>query len=426
MSVGPQAAHFQDFDQSEDVPLRRPIVLALLLALPFFGQSFHYVKDVYPLWAFSKAFPVLSLPLALLLLWQRPAPPMSRQTLFTFLWLLLAPSVAGVFYFNQDFFTGITAQVKILPMLYFFSFSGLLLVLRPTLRELAWAFLICGVVTGLLVILLRLVIPDSWYSGTYVIGTSPLFSADDRGHRIRMPMYFAMIFAFYCYRRFLDRPQIKWLFLVACMFLLTLGIVKTRSMVVGMVMVFAINGFFRAPPWGRLLVLIMIPFGAIGLLSIDYLGNMLNFNASSGFSLRYETMLKAVSFLGLSPVRWIFGVGTISPTNSETLFSYFDHFFFLADITWIGIFFEFGLVGAAIIFLYQIRGLFFCMKLRRQQDDPFLGALFDYALYALLISYLYPLTLAPGESATIFAVFAYFWLQYRAREADDADSGVRP
>ena len=405
-------AHVAPDDVAADAPLRPRTVLLLLVMLPLFGQSFHYVKDLYPLWALSKAFPVLSLPLIFAMI-RRPLLPMSRQTLLTFLWLLLAPSIAGSFYFNQDFFLGLTAEVKILPMLYFFSFSGLLLLLRPTLREMACAFLICGIATILTLVILWAVIPDSWYSGTYVIGTSPLFSADDRGHRIRMPMYFAMILAFYSYRRFLQTWHFKWLLYAALVFLLTIGVVKTRSMVVGLVMVFAINGFLAIPPWGRLVMLVAMPFAGLGLLSISYLGNMLHFDASSGFALRLETMQKAAAFLGYSPARWLFGVGTLSPLNTESLFSYFDHFFFLADITWLGILFEFGIIGATLILLYQIRGLMFGLRIRRAGDAPILGALFDYALYALLISYLYPLTLTPGESAVVFAVFAYVWRQRR-------------
>ncbi len=401
---------FPDSSAAEGPPhstlLRLHIVAILLLALPLFGQSFHYVKDLLPLWALSKAFPVLSLPLALFIL-KQPVLPAARQTLLTFTWLLLAPTLAGVFYFNQDFFTGIAAQVKLLPILYFFSFSGLLVVLRPSLRELAAAFLVLGITTFILLILFWAFVPDAWYSGTYVIGTSPLFSADSRGHRIRMPMYFGMIFFFYAYRRFLTRPNLTWLFLAGISFWLTLSVVKTRAMIVGMASVLVVNTFFAFGLWGRLMMMIVAPIALTALFSIDYLSSIFNFSASSGINVRLETASKALSFLGISPLRWLLGVGTLSPTNDESLFTYFNHMFFLADISWLGIVFEYGILGAVLLLLYQLRGLAFYFRVRHVTDGVFLSALFDYLLYALMISYLYPLTLSPGETALILAIFVY-------------------
>jgi len=125
----------------------------LLALLPLFGQTFHYLSALAPLWALSKAFPVLSLP-AVLRLGGEQRFPMTRQILISFAWLALVPSFAAVFYFHESFFTSITAQVKLLPMLYFFSFLAILLALRPTLGELQRSFLIAGaVVIGALIVL---------------------------------------------------------------------------------------------------------------------------------------------------------------------------------------------------------------------------------------------------------------------------------
>ena len=41
------------------------VFLALLLALPMFGQSFHYMIDLPPLYFLSKGWPLLTVPLAL-------------------------------------------------------------------------------------------------------------------------------------------------------------------------------------------------------------------------------------------------------------------------------------------------------------------------------------------------------------------------
>lgn len=389
-------------------PVRPAVMAPLLLLLPLFGQSFHYVKDLLPLWALSKAFPVMSLPLVLVL-FRYPRMPMMRQVLITFAWCLLIPSFAAIYYFDQGFFTGIAAQVKLLPMLYFYSFLGLLLILRPTLKELTVGFLAWGAVTYLTLLLMWALVPRSWYIAGYAFGSSPLFSQDNRGDRVRMPMYFGMITLFYGYRRFLAGRHPSWLLTALAGFALTLWVVKTRAMIVGIAGVVLLNSFRATSQMTRLVLLILAPLGLLGLFSVKYLSTMFSTDASSGFDVRWVTAQKAVEFLGTNPARWIFGVGTISPTSQDSLFSFFGHFFFLADITWLGIVFEFGMVGATLIFLYELRGLLFVRHLKPRIDSPFLGSLCDYLIYVLLISPLYPPTLSPGETAIILSIFAYVW-----------------
>lgn len=405
-----------------DGPLRPKVMAVLLSLLPFFGQSFHYMRDLPPLWTLSKVFPVLMLPFALLL-FRYPRLPVVRQLLVTFVWLILVPSFAAIYYFSQDFFTGVTAQVKLLPLLSFFSFLGVLLYLRPTLRELSAAFLIFGIVTYVVLVLLWALVPQAWYSGVYVVGSSPLFSMDNRGNRIRMPMYFGMITLFYCYRRFLDEMRLRWLAGAFVGFALTLWVVKTRAMMVGIAGVVMINSFLAVGPVKRLVVMLLAPFALVGLFSFGYLSTMFSTDASTGFDVRWETAIKAVNFLGLDPIRWLFGVGTISPTSSDSLFAFFDHFFFLADITWLGILFEFGVIGAGLILLYELRGILFFHRLQQRIDSHYLGSLYDYIVYVLLISNLYPPTLTPGETAIILSIFVYVWHRLAMEDVTETDPG---
>ena len=409
---------------SDATPLRPGVMAVLLLALPMFGQVFHYMKDLLPLWSLSKAFPVLSMPLAAVV-FRHPTVPMTRQVILSFLWLALVPSFAGIFYFDQDFFTGITAQVKLLPMMYFFSLLGLLLLLQPTLRELTAGFLICGVVTFVCLVILWAVIPQRWYEEHYVAGGSPLFTADNRGNRIRMPMYFGIIFIFYHYRRFLRRPRFGALLAVAVGVALTLELVKTRAMLVGIGGVLVLNGFFTTRGFLRYAVSSGALAAVAGMFSFGYLRTVFRTDPASGFDVRWQTVLKATAFLGSDPLRWLLGVGTISPTSKASLSAFFDHFFFLADITWLGIVFEFGLVGALLFLVYELRGMLFYQRaLRPRIDSHFLGSLQDYLLYVLLISNLYPPTLTPGETAVILAIYAYVWqwLQtYDAERLEDSE-----
>jgi hypothetical protein len=389
-------------------PARARAVWWLLALLPMFGQTFHYISALYPLWALSKAFPILSLPGVLRLRTQERF-PVTRQILISFAWLTLLPSFAAVFYFHEGFFTSITAQVKLLPVLYFFSFLGLLLTLQPTLKELERSFITLGVIVVALLILMWAIVPDSWYAQPYVVGQAPLFSADNRGHRIRMSMYFPIIMLFFCYRRAFFERHAGYLMGALVAFAVTLLIVKTRAMMIGIAGVLVINTFLWVRPMTRVAVVLGAPAGLIGMFSTGYLATTFSTSTDNGFDVRRISAEVATNFLGIDPLRWLFGVGTISPTSTDSLIAYFHHFFFLADITWLGIVFEYGLLGAFILLCFQLRGLFFYRRLRAEVDDDFLGALADYLVYVLVISFFYPPTLTPGETAVILAIFVYIW-----------------
>lgn len=387
--------------------LDREKVMMLVILLPLFGQSFHYIKDLPPLWALSKAFPLLALPLAPVLLY-RPYPAFSRQLAFTFFWLVLISSFAAVPAFGQSFFMGLTGQIKLLPILSFFSFLGLLHWQKPTLREIAAAFVICGLITLIVLLALYLLAPQSWYVGTIEVGDAPLLSADARGNRIRMPMFFAVVAMFYWYRLANKTRKFRYIWLVAAVLACLMGIVRTRAMVLGGAVTLATAMLVATTPRRRMIVLILIPILLIAMFQIPYVASVFDTDQNSGLQVRVITAQKATDFLGDDWINWLFGVGSISSINPKGMADFFSHYFFLADITWLGIVFEFGLVGAVLLLAMPVRGMMYIRTLRRRIDHPLLAALQDYLLYVILISGLYPtLTLQPGEIAVILAVAVY-------------------
>lgn len=392
--------------------VRPAMVATLLVPMLMFGQVFHYVKQVMPLWALSKAFPVITLPLALILLGGR-RPPGSRQILLSFLWLLIVPSLIATQTFGQDFFRGLTAEVKLLPILYFFSVLGLLRWLSPTPKELFVTFAIAAIGTFVVLVALWLLAPQSAYSTHYVAGDSPLLAVDNRGNRIRLPMYFGLLGIFYCYRRFLARWQLRWFIAAALGFAGVLLLVRMRSTVLGLVGVAAINTFLAASTRMRMAFIALLPFALAGLFSIPYIASVFSTDSSMGFDVRWITTMKSLDFLGNDPLRWIFGVGSLSPLDPAGMMTWFNHFFFLADITWVGVVFEFGLLGALLILMLGLRGLLLLQQARATGDSAALAALQDYLLYALLISEFFPMTMAPGELTLIMAIGV--WVTERQR-----------
>lgn len=388
-------------------------VAALVALLPLFGQTFHYMKDLPPLWALSKVFPIISLPLALPL-FARERLPLLSGWLGAFLWLVLVSSFIGIFTFDQDMLRGLTAQVKLLPMLYVFSFLGYLLLLRPTVQEIGAAFLWCAALTFLVLVVLWAFAPQSWYISEYQFGDAPLLSADDRGNRIRMPMYFGMIALFALFRNVSARRDLRSAILIVIILAIIVGIVRTRALVLATLATLAVIAFQAASPRRRIAVVIAAGLIGLVLLQIPYVSSVFDTTSASGFDVRWTTIVKAREFLGDSVWRWLFGVGTISSLDPAGLPRFFNHFFFLADIAWLGIIFEFGLIGAGLILFLLVRTFVFAQGVSRSIDAPILFGLRDYVLFTILISSVYStMTLQPGEIAVIAATMVYCWLLAR-------------
>jgi len=406
-------------DYPDELPVRWRQMLILLLVLPMFGQYFHYIKALHPLWALSKAFPIITLPLCFFAFRDGASPRVMRQLLLSMLYLLLMPSFMGIPTFDQNFFLGLTSQVKLLPILYFFSFLGLLRLLKPTPSEIAKSFLIWGALLVLVTYVIWLVVPQSAYAVSAKIDASPIFTRDGRGNRVRMAFYFGIIASFYCYRRFFSDKKIKWLLGTIAGFISVIGIIRTRAFVLGMAVTIAINTIRFSKRTARLVMLGVMPLLLVGLVSIPYVATVFDTSSKNGFDVRRYSTEKALAFLALDPVKWIFGVGSITPLDPTGFIRFFNHDFFLADITWVGIVFEFGLIGAALILLIPLRGLWESRDVTTDRAGAFLGALQDYLVYAILISPLYPLTLSPGEYTVILAIFVYERTYYQGYQGRD-------
>ena len=388
-------------------PVRWRQFAVLLILLPLFGETFHYLKIVMPLWTLSKAFPILSLPLCLLSLRGGDVPRGTRQILIMLLYLLLVPSFTAIFSFQQNFFLGLTAQVKLLPILYFFSFTGLLRILKPSASEISKAFLTCAMLSFAVLIALWLLVPQTAYQTHYTIADSPFFSVDSRGDRIRMPYFFGIAGTFYCYRRFFSEKKILWLAAAFAGYASMVSLIRARSEVLGMSVILAASAVRFSKARTRAITLAIIPFAAVALLSIPYVASVFDTSAASGFETRRLTIEQCIAFLGTSPVHWLLGVGTITPLDPYGLIRYFNHSFFLADVTWIGTIFEYGLIGAVLVLLLPLRGIYESRSVRPTRQGAFLGSLQDYLIYAIVVSIGYPLTLQPGEFALILAIVVH-------------------
>ena len=325
------------------------------------------------------------------------------------LYTVLVPSFAAVSYFDQPVLLGLIGELKMLGLTYFFSFLGLILWLRPTLGEIRTGVLFWGVATFAILVAVFVLVPDSAYARVWSDDSSRFIDYDPmRGYRIRMPMFFGDLAIFWAFRRFLKGRSPLMLVATVLFLALQVLLIKQRAFTVAIVMVLALVGAINASMMMKIAVAGMAALGAVAIFSIDFFAVLLNPSQAPGIDTREITMREAIDFLGTDPLRWFIGVGTLSPENEHTLMSYFRHFFYLADIGWVGNVFEFGLIGTVLLLSLSLRVMLFHSRHFGRLNDPFLGALSDQALYSLFVSWIHPeLVLSPGEIGVIMAIQVY-------------------
>ncbi|MGK7868369.1 hypothetical protein [Falsiroseomonas sp. E2-1-a20] len=397
---------------------RTGTLAVLLLLLPLYLQSFHYVTDIYPLYVLSKAWPLLTLPIALLGLLQRPR--YAGLLVAVLAYTVLVAPLFGMIYFDQGYPSAITATLKVLPFTYYFSILWLLGWLRPRPEDLARAFTLLGGASFLLLAVLWVVMPETAYR-TNAPGeaASLLFLWDvERGNRIVLPLIFGILFLFLQARLAMRRGEMLRLVVVVLGVLLLLVAYKQRTVILCLIAVLGWILFSEA----RLALRVVLGYGAAvagtvlagvlamreGGLSLDFLGGSL--------SVRELTLELAVGFLNQNPLGWLLGLGALTRASDISFQEFFNHAnFYLADLGWFGIVFEYGLLGAVLILAVYLAALREGLRTPSAPRDALVPALTDGLRYMLLASPVLSAIWAPGEVCALLAIFVY--LQRQARTA---------
>ncbi len=394
-------------------------LLPLLLVAPLFLQSFHYVIDVYPLYLLSKGWPLLTLPLAVLGMVEEPR---HRPLLLAVLaYVLLVPPVMTMVHFNQTYLSAATGMVKVLPFTCYFSVLWLLRRLRPTAAELHRCFSWLGAVNLGLLALLWVVMPDSAYkSGAIGEEVSKLFLWDpERGNRVTLPLVFGLIFIFLQARHAM-RGGGWWRMVLAGAAVALLVLTYKQRTVIGCIVLLLGWLVMAEARHAQRLVLGYLAGVALAAGLVLVLLNGLPFNADGlggSLSARERTISLALDFLADNPLRWVFGAGALTRASDITFADYFNHAnFYLVDIGWLGIIFEYGVVGAALLLAVYVTALRAAGRTPHAADAPLVPALGDYARFLLLSSPILSVVWAPGEVCSLLAILTY--LHHRAPPAD--------
>ncbi len=380
----------------------------LVLTLPLFAQSFHYLHELTVPYLLSKAWPLACLPLAIYGATALDLPAKRFYLVFLAYALGVTPFVS-MLQLGNGLVDGMITTVKVWPLTYYFGLSALLVWLSPAPERLRAVLVGLGAATFLLLVLLWIAVPTSWYVNDPMLGK--LFASEiERGYRIYMPMFFGALLLFYLSRRVVQRPNLLTALLILGGFIALLAIYKQRTAIGSMLLICLYAAVTSLAPRRRLLIvglfLAVVPLG-VGAMMVQNADHLVQ-SFGGSLTVRQNSLALAANFLGDDPWRWLFGVGATTRFGSITLADIFGNDqFYIADLGWFGVVFEYGLLGALLLAGLYVWGLFVVLKSARGTDDALVLALADYILYMLLTSAVYSLVFTPGELGVVMALAIY-------------------
>ncbi|MCK0209391.1 hypothetical protein MWN33_15250 [Starkeya koreensis] len=385
------------------------MTMALLLGcLPLFAQSFYYLHEFTLPYLLSKGWPVLTLPASLYaaLRLQLPA---RRLYLIYFAYALGLTPFISILQLGNGLVDAIITTVKIWPLTYYFGLSAVLFWLSPTFLRTKTALVVLGAGTFILMLALWILMPSSSYVNDPQLGKLFMIE-EERGYRIYMPMFFGALYLFYLTRSFIQRPNVLVPLAILLGFVLLLTIYKQRAAIAAMFLVCGYGFLISLAPRLRLLAgglaVATVPLALAYFMLRDIEG--LTDSLGGSLTVRQTSFALGSAFLGEDPWRWLFGVGATTRFGSITLADIFQNSnFYVADLGWFGVVFEYGIVGAVLLAGLYVLSYFVLLRAARVGDDPMQLALSDYVLYMLITSPVYSLVFTPGELGVVLALGVY-------------------
>ncbi|MBS9475705.1 hypothetical protein KIP89_01095 [Ancylobacter sp. VKM B-3255] len=380
----------------------------LVGTLPLFAQTFHYLHELTVPYLLSKAWPLACLPLALYAVVWLELPAKRFYLVFLAYALGVTPFVSMV-QLGNGLIDALITTVKVWPVTYYFALSALLVWLAPSYGRVRAVLLGLGATTFALMVVLWVAAPVSWYVNDPMLGK--LFMIEvERGYRIYMPMFFGALLLFYLTRRFVQEPKLLPPLLILAGFVAMLMIYKQRTAIGGMLLICLYGAVTSLAPRRRLLIvglfLAVVPLG-VGAMMVQNADNLLQ-SLGGSLTVRQTSLALAANFLGDDPWRWLFGVGATTRFGAITLADIFGNDqFYIADLGWFGVVFEYGLIGALLLAGLYGWGVIVVLKAARGSDDALVLALSDYILYMLVTSAVYSLVFTPGELGVVMALAIY-------------------
>jgi hypothetical protein len=378
----------------------------------FFFQLFFNVKDFNVLYIFSKAvmgaFAVISFIIYLI----KAAVygisiKHSSYLIFLFFVLISISTISSHIVFGQPLLEGIMAQVKLTGIFYYFLAFSLFAFLKPNIKDFEKTFVYLGLGTLIIYTLVNLFInPASvWTKESDIVIKDSL-----RGYRFRLKDVFIIIYLFYALGKFLAGRQKMIMATLIILILLYLVVYQEeRAELLSIVAVLGwrfitkssavVKSFFVILVSGVFILIVLYPDKFSGLLSsVD----------TTSLQTRANTFGITYRFISSGFTNFLFGAGNLNSLWKGGFESLYGENFFLSDIGWGGIVFEFGFLGAILCFIAYLKILKDVENTNKKYNSFLLSAFTDYILARLILSVISPhIPYFIGIYATLLAISVY-------------------
>lgn len=389
----------------------RYIAFSVFFVIVF--QVFYYVKEFELGYIFSKMLlPLIGAILALFYLAFSAKRSKNSDAkyliIFVALYFYVSGVVSSLFFYEQDILTTLTSQAKILPFFVYFFVLFVLDKSRPIGKDLYYGLFLSGFFLAVVYVFIANVINVA----EYWTPDSSIFVNDAKGFRIRFPAVLCIIVFFLCAHQFKYKFKLKVAVVFCVIFYFLVFELKQRVELVA-VFLALIYIYFESR---YLIYLYLVGFCSLLLAYVFFLKDpelldFLQFSDDTSWLARERQLDYVFDVFRDYPLSFIFGVGKLSEVSEIGYEAYLGYKFTTADLGWVGVLHEYGLLGVALL-VYFIRSVYREIDLATKSDDYYYRitaeALRSYLLMSIFLSvvatrFLY----LSGVFVAIYAIAVY-------------------
>lgn len=356
-------------------------------------QSFYYLDAVPSLYLFSKVgIPLLGAVVVLFLLNSFFIRIEIWLMVLAYFSLAIVAAVRANVVYGQAIELGFLAQIKLLNVvsffliLYFFMYSGL------SERRLEVCIFFLGFISLVFYCSLYILVPKSYMD---IFDAFTAYSSS-KGERWMVP-YHHVLFAYYLVlarwlvlRKAGFRQSVFDLFFVGLFFGYMVVFFQQKMLLAAILAVTILSFLFFCSFLNRVVIVFLGGVFALFLfyLKFDSFVDLFNFRVDS-LGIRARTISTIYSaYIGANVFDLLFGYGGLSSLGYKTLQDFYGVNFWLSDVGYVGIFFEYGLLGVVTVFVIWFAIL--KIVLERQCFSPLGNAAKMYIITLFMLSPLVP------------------------------------
>jgi hypothetical protein len=378
----------------------------------FFYQLFFNVKDFNLLYVFSKAvmgaFGIISFIIYLI---KATIYGMSVKhssfLMLLFVVLIVISTITSHVVFHQPFLEGIMAQIKLTGIFYYFLALNLFSFLKPNIRDFEKTFIYLGLGTLVIYTFVNLFInPASVWTKESDLVIKDSF----RGYRFRLKDVFIVIYLFYLLRKFLAGK--KRFIMATLIILILLYLIVYQQERAEFLSILAVLGWRFLTKSSSLIkscfIILVGVFFVLIVLYPDKFSGLLSSVDTSSLETRANTFGITYNYISSGFMNFLFGAGNLNPFWKGGFASLYGENFFLSDIGWGGIVFEFGFIGAILCLIMYLKVLKDIQKTNKEYKSLLLSAFTDYILARMILSVISPhIPYFIGIYVTFLAISVY-------------------